>query len=672
MSASRTVHICVVGDEGVGKTSLITAAATETFPDHPPPVLPPAKLPADTTPEGVPVVITDTSSRPEDKQALELACQEASVIVLCFSADRPGTLRRVSSYWMPELRRLGVHVPVMLVGCKSDVRQPNSDRGLHEAVLPIVKAYPQIETCMECSAKKLQFVGEVFYYALKAVVHPMAPLYEPESQTLRPLCAKALKRIFLLCDKDKDGVLNDAELNAFQVLCFNAPLQTEELVGVKQVVAERIEQGIVNNGLSLPGFLFLHALFIERGRLETTWAVLRRFGYDNSLQLSDEVLSRVNFDHAPDQVVELTAAGRAFFRDVFERCDVDDDGVLSVREQEELFSTAPADPWASLEYEGLLAETSRKGLLSLNGFLAKWAATTAADPRRTLAYAYYLGLPDDAAADKLFAVSRPRRQERRADAPRRGLLQCYLFVPANMDATPVMEGLIAQSRPAHGSLAGPIRAAAAAVGGGDGAPTLILRSFSEEQAQVLLEGAAGAEELQRCDVAAFLFDAKQPASFQAACEHLERVATASGDQLPCLLLQANDSEASPALAERIGEACSELAIKPPTCFGLRPAAAVYQAIVQTAQQPELAIPETPSLKAARRHRQMLRRGVLYAGAGTTLALAGYFGWKLWKEHRMDAESGGSGSGSSRGGSVAGSKTGAVVVGQHDRSVLTLP
>ena len=31
----------------------------------------------------------------------------------------------------------------------------------------------------------------------------MAPLYEPESQTLRPLCARALKRIFLLCDKDK-------------------------------------------------------------------------------------------------------------------------------------------------------------------------------------------------------------------------------------------------------------------------------------------------------------------------------------------------------------------------------------------------------------------------------------------------------------------------------------
>ena len=48
-------------------------------------------------------------------------------------------------------------------------------------------------------------------------------------------------------------------------------------------------------------------------------------------------------------------------------------------------------PWQSPEYQGLLVESSRKGLLSLNGFLAKWACATAADPRRTLAYAFYLG-----------------------------------------------------------------------------------------------------------------------------------------------------------------------------------------------------------------------------------------------------------------------------------------
>ena len=43
------------------------------------------------------------------------------------------------------------------------------------------------------------------------------------------------------------------------------------------------------------------------------------------------------------QVVELTEAGRQFFTAAFERFDVDDDGVLSAREQEEMFSTAPAE-----------------------------------------------------------------------------------------------------------------------------------------------------------------------------------------------------------------------------------------------------------------------------------------------------------------------------------------
>lgn len=130
MESDATVHICVIGDSGVGKTSLIAAAATETFPDRPPPVLPAAKLPADTTPEGVPVVITDTSSRLEDKQAREQAAREANVIVLCFSMENPQSLRRVSTHWMPELRRLGINVPIILVGCKSDIRP--ADQSLHQ------------------------------------------------------------------------------------------------------------------------------------------------------------------------------------------------------------------------------------------------------------------------------------------------------------------------------------------------------------------------------------------------------------------------------------------------------------------------------------------------------------------------------------------------------------
>lgn len=64
-------------------------------------------------------------------------------------------------------------------------------------------------------------IPEVFYYAQKAVLHPTAPLFDQETQTLRPQCVRALKRIFILCDHDKDGALSDAELNDFQVCGYS-------------------------------------------------------------------------------------------------------------------------------------------------------------------------------------------------------------------------------------------------------------------------------------------------------------------------------------------------------------------------------------------------------------------------------------------------------------------
>ena len=80
-------------------------------------------------------------------------------------------------------------------------------------------------------------MSEVFYFAQKAVLHPTAPLYDSRDhvststfvvfhvwadvmglfQVLKKDCVTALRRIFKLCDTNKDGILDAAELNEFQV-----------------------------------------------------------------------------------------------------------------------------------------------------------------------------------------------------------------------------------------------------------------------------------------------------------------------------------------------------------------------------------------------------------------------------------------------------------------------
>lgn len=46
--------------------------------------------------------------RQEDKVKMEMECRKADAIVLTYACDRPQTLERLSSYWLPELRQLEV------------------------------------------------------------------------------------------------------------------------------------------------------------------------------------------------------------------------------------------------------------------------------------------------------------------------------------------------------------------------------------------------------------------------------------------------------------------------------------------------------------------------------------------------------------------------------------
>lgn len=42
----------------------------------------------------------------------------------------------------------------------------------------------------QCSAKNLKNISELFYYAQKAVLHPTAPLYDPEAKQVGNGCRR--------------------------------------------------------------------------------------------------------------------------------------------------------------------------------------------------------------------------------------------------------------------------------------------------------------------------------------------------------------------------------------------------------------------------------------------------------------------------------------------------
>ncbi|XP_077247688.1 mitochondrial Rho GTPase 1-like isoform X2 [Tasmannia lanceolata] len=631
-----SVRLVVLGDEGTGKSSLIATVAAESFPENVPSLLPPTRLPLDYFPDRVPLTIIDTSSSPENRSKLAAECRLADAVVLTYGCDQPATLDRLSTFWLPELRRLQVKVPIIVVGCKLDLRDDNQQVNLEQAMVPIMQQFLEIETCMECSSLNQIQVPEVFYYAQKAVLHPTAPLFDQETQILKPRCVSALKRIFILCDHDRDGALSDGELNDFQVRCFNAPLQPAEIVGVKRVVQEKSPEGFNEHGLTLTGFLFLHAMFIEKGRLETTWTMLRKFGYDNDLKLRDDLIP-LNFKRAPDQSVELTNEAVEFLKAIFFMFDIDGDGVLRPAELDDLFSTAPSSPWAEGPYIDAVKKNAFGGL-SLAGFLSEWALMTLLDPASSLANLIYLGFAGDPAS--AFHITRRRRLDCKRQQSQRNVFQCYLFGPKKAGKSALLNSFIGKPFTGTYSETTYERFAANILDHLMDKPkeTLILREIPEDGVKNLL---SNNESLAACDIAVFAYDSSDENSWRKAMDLLVDVASHgenTGFGVPCLIVPTKDDlDPSPMALQHSTRVSQDMGIEAPITVSVKLGDLnnVFHRIISAAQHPHLSIPETE----AGRNRKQYRRHVNCSLMVVSVAIVGLAAYRVYSTRKNASDLG---------------------------------
>ncbi|KAL2320943.1 hypothetical protein Fmac_029912 [Flemingia macrophylla] len=616
------VRVVVVGDRATGKSSLIAAIATESFAEAVPPVLPPTLLPPDLYPDNVPLTVIDTPSSLDKQSKRNEELKGADVVVLTYACNDTASFSRLSSYWFGELQKLEVKVPVVVVGCKLDLRDESQQVSLERLMTQLLQQFKEIVTCIECSAATQYQVPEVFYFAQKAVLHPVDPLYDPESQALKDRCVRALRRIFVLCDSDMDDTLNDAELNEFQVRCFNAPLQSSEIAGVKTVVQQKVPEGVNSFGLTFPGFLSIHNMFLKKGHPETIWAVLRNFGYDNNLKLKDDFLP-VPSKRALDQNVELTGEAIEFLNGIFRLLDTDKDRALQPAEVDKLFCTAPGSPWNDAPYKDA-AERTDAGYISLNGFQSQWALMTLLDPPCSLANLIYIGYSGNPAA--ALRVTRRRAVDRKKQATERNVFQCYVFGSKNAGKSALLDSLLGRPFSNNYTPTTVERFAANAIElMGGTRKTLVLREIPEsEVSNVLLNQ----DYLAACDVAVFVYDSSDEHSWKKSRDMLEKVARQgdlTGYRVPCLLIAAKDDLTPyPRAVQDSVKVTQELGIEAPIHVSMKlgDSSNVYNKIVHAAEHPHLSIPETDIGRKRKQCHRLLQHSLVFASVGTAMAVVG--------------------------------------------------
>ena len=72
-------------------------------------------------------------------------------------------------------------------------------------------------------------MAEVFWFARRLRIYPVSPLFDVAKKELTEGCNYALRRVFRMCQKDREpgevkDVLTDEDLKAFQVTVFKQEL----------------------------------------------------------------------------------------------------------------------------------------------------------------------------------------------------------------------------------------------------------------------------------------------------------------------------------------------------------------------------------------------------------------------------------------------------------------
>uniref|UniRef100_A0A8B9SAK8 Mitochondrial Rho GTPase 2 n=1 Tax=Apteryx owenii TaxID=8824 RepID=A0A8B9SAK8_APTOW len=475
----------------------------------------------------------------------------------------------------------GSRIPIILVGNKSDLQAGSS----MDVILPIMNQFSEIETCVECSAKNLKNISELFYYAQKAVLHPTAPLYDPEEKQLRPACARALTRIFNISDQDNNQILSDDELNYFQKSCFGNPLAPQALEDVKMVVWKNTTDGVQDNGLTLNGFLFLNTLFIQRGRHETTWTILRRFGYDDELELTDDYLYPP-FRLPPGCSTELNHLGYQFLQRLFEKHDKDQDGALSLTELQNFFSVFPCVPWGSELYNTVC--TTDKGLLSLHGFLCQWTLIAYLDVRHCLECLGYLGYPilsEQDSQTQALTVTREKRIDLEKGQTQRNVFLCKVLGAKGAGKSAFLQAFLGRSLAAQSE--------------NRGEPSLYaintVQVNGQEKYLILYEVSADTKLTKpsdtACDVACLIYDPSDPKSFNYCASIYKQHYMDS--QIPCIFVASKtdlpEASQQPGLSPM--EFCYKHCLPPPFLFSCHsqgpPGTAIYTKLATAATFPHL-------------------------------------------------------------------------------------
>ncbi|KAF7240751.1 Rho-related GTP-binding protein RhoF [Varanus komodoensis] len=166
------LKVVVVGDGGCGKTSLLLVYAKGTFPEqYAPSVFEKYSTSVLVGKKEVTLHLYDTAGQEDYDRLRPLSYQNTNVVLICYDVMNPTSFDNVLIKWSHEVNHFCRGIPIVLVGCKTDLRKDKEQlRKLRSTQQEPITYSQGEEACrqmkadayLECSAKFRENIEAVF------------------------------------------------------------------------------------------------------------------------------------------------------------------------------------------------------------------------------------------------------------------------------------------------------------------------------------------------------------------------------------------------------------------------------------------------------------------------------------------------------------------------------
>lgn len=440
----QSTKIVVVGESGVGKSSLIAALVSDTHRELlNAKELTPIQLPG--VDGGPPTTILDTGGVACDKdhrlskdlwdERSKRCVQDSDAIVIVASCIHIPSIKNI----LDLTKRLDETIPVTVAinFCEYQLeKEPNQFldfdplakqgfnrisfgkwiNGAFREKLEMIENCRRIENVVLCSAATLTGVKDVFLKVIQSVLYPIAPLWDWEENNFTKKYLAILHRVWNVA-RVKNNTLNFQDFYWYQSFSFKFLISVHDFALIAQELQKKNNDFVENDGknITLLGFLELHKVLILKGNRKAIWRKLMAMGYtlDNGeIKFRDDYYP--SFEESANVRYEWTPVILDWLKKIFDDYDGGAKGFLHNEELRVLLRPFPDGVFFALNEEFPKLE-ARDQRFTKNAWLTLWALSAHKTPKKALEDLVFLGYPIRETSigklDQYLITKRPRSSD---------------------------------------------------------------------------------------------------------------------------------------------------------------------------------------------------------------------------------------------------------------------